>query len=139
LVQGSLGKFALIITVASIIMLVFGFLVRNYTGGLSKALETPAWVSTCTAICVWCYLLFVFIVDVKKKYNWVKPIEAAGIATLTCFMLPDLFYSWFETTDLDYPNLVKNGTGGVVRGVVFAFLAVWVTALLLKIKIRLKI
>lgn len=123
----------------SLLLGLFGVMVRDSTGGLSKAFETPAWVSISTAICVWGYLLFVFIVDVKKKYNWVKPIEAAGIAALTCFMLPDLFYSWFETTDLDYPNLVKNGAGGVVRGVVFAFLTVWVTALLLKIKIGLKI
>jgi predicted acyltransferase len=123
----------------SLLLGILGIIVRDSTGGLSKAFETPAWVSISTAVCVWCYLLFVFIVDVKKKYNWVKPIEAAGIAALTCFMLPDLFYSWFETTDLDYPNLVKNGAGGVVRGVVFAFLTVWVTALLLKIKIRLKI
>lgn len=139
LVQGSAGKFALTITVASVILIVFAFLVRNYTGGISKAFETPAWVLISTAVCVWSYLPFVFIVDVKKKYDWIKPIEAAGVATLTCFMLPDIFYSWFETTDLDYPDLVKNGIGGVARGVVFAFLIVWATALLLKIKIRLKI
>lgn len=123
----------------SLLLGLFGLIVRDSTGGLSKAFETPAWVSTSTAFCVWCYLLFVFIVDVKQKYNWVKPIEAAGIATLTCFMLPDIFYSWFETTDLDYPDLVKDGAGGILRGFVFAFLIVWMTTLLLKIKIRLKI
>lgn len=139
LLRGSLGKFWLIITAASFVMLVFGILIRNYTGGLSKAYETPAWVLISTAVCLGFYLLFVFVIDVKKKYNWIKPIEAAGIATLTCFMLPDIFYSWFETTDFDYPDLVKDGTGGVVRGIVFAFLTVWTTALLLKIRIRIKI
>jgi predicted acyltransferase len=127
------------VTGTSLLLGICGVIVRDSTGGLSKAFETPAWVSSSTAFCVLGYLLFVFIVDVKKKYNWVKPIEVAGIATLTCFMLPDIFYSWFETTDLDYPALVKDGVGGVVRGVVFAFLTVWATALLLKIKIRLKI
>lgn len=127
------------LTCAGLLMGILGFIVRGSTGGLSKAFETPAWVLVCTSLCVWCYLLFVFVVDVKKKYSWIKPIEAAGIATLTCFMLPDLFYSWFETTDLDYPEIVKNGTGGVVRGVVFALLVIWTTALLVKVRIRLRV
>ena len=137
--NGKMRLFWFTVPSAGMLLAILGFVLRSSTGGMSKAFETPAWVLVCTCLCIWCYLLFVFIVDVDKKYNWVKPIEAAGIATLTCFMLPDIFYSWFETTDFDYPELVKNGAGGVVRGVVFAFLMVWVTALLLKIRIRLKI
>ncbi|MGY3214208.1 DUF5009 domain-containing protein [Mucilaginibacter sp. HD30] len=137
--NGNMRLFWFIVPAAGLLLAIIGLALRNSTGGMSKALETPAWVLVCTCLCLWCYLLFVFIVDVNKKYNWVKPIEAAGIATLTCFMLPDMFYSWFETTDFDYPDLVKSGAGGVVRGVVFALLTVWATAMLLKIRIRLKI
>ena len=137
--NGKMRLFWFTVPSAGMLLAILGFVLRSSTGGMSKAFETPAWVLVCTCLCIWCYLLFVFIVDVNKKYNWVKPIEAAGIATLTCFMLPDIFYSWFETTDFDYPELVKSGAGGVVRGVVFALLTVWATALLLKIKIRLKI
>ena len=137
--NGKMRLFWFTVPSAGMLLAILGFALRSSTGGMSKAFETPAWVLVCTCLCIWCYLLFVFIVDVNKKYNWVKPIEAAGIATLTCFMLPDIFYSWFETTDFDYPELVKSGAGGVVRGVVFALLTVWATALLLKIKIRLKI
>ena len=137
--NGKMRLFWFTVPSAGMLLAILGFALRSSTGGMSKAFETPAWVLVCTSLCVWCYLLFVFIVDVNKKYNWVKPIEAAGIATLTCFMLPDIFYSWFETTDFDYPELVKSGAGGVVRGVIFAFLMVWATALLLKIRIRLKI
>ena len=137
--NGKMRLFWFTVPSAGMLLAILGFALRSSTGGMSKAFETPAWVLVCTSLCVWCYLLFVFIVDVNKKYNWVKPIEAAGIATLTCFMLPDIFYSWFETTDFDYPELVKSGAGGVVRGVVFALLTVWATALLLKIRIRLKI
>jgi len=139
LAQGGLNKFWLTLAITSIVMLAIGFFVRGYTGGLSKAYETPAWVFISTSACILCYMVFVFIIDVKQKYNWLKPIEGAGIATLTCFMLPDIFYSWFETTNLDYPDLVQSGAWGVIRGLVFAFLTVWATALLLKIKIRLKI
>ena len=137
--NGKMRLFWFTVPSAGMLLAILGFALRSSTGGMSKAFETPAWVLVCTSLCVWCYLLFVFIVDVNKKYNWVKPIEAAGIATLTCFMLPDIFYSWFETTDFDYPELVKSGAGGVVRGVVFALLTVWATVLLLKIRIRLKI
>ena len=137
--NGKMRLFWFTVPSAGMLLAILGFALRSSTGGMSKAFETPAWVLVCTCLCIWCYLLFVFIVDVDKKYNWVKPIEAAGIATLTCFMLPDIFYSWFETTDFDYPELVKSGAGGVVRGVIFAFLMVWATALLLKIRIRLKI
>lgn len=139
LMRGNIRMFWLAVIVTSLVVCVFGAIVRNYTGGLSKSFETPAWVAVCTSICAMCYLLFVFIVDVRKKYNWIKPIEAAGLATLTCFMLPDVFYSWLETTDLDYPGIIKDGPGGVIRGVVFTFLMIWVAALLLRAKIRLKI
>lgn len=139
LITGRMHMFWLTGILISIFFIILGFLVRPLTGGLSKALETPAWVAFCTSACLLCYLIFVFVVDVKQKYNWVKPVEAAGIATLTCFMLPDFFYSWFETTDLDYPEIVKAGAGGVARGVVFSLLTVWVTALLIKINIKLKI
>ncbi|MFD0750926.1 DUF5009 domain-containing protein [Mucilaginibacter calamicampi] len=136
---GHMRAFWITISVASLLAITFGFILGDSTGGLSKAFETPAWVAVCTGICALSYLLFIWMVDIKQRYNWVKPIEAAGLATLMCFMLPDVFYSWFETTDLDYPDLVKNGTGGVIRGVIFTFLIVWATALLLKIRVRLKI
>lgn len=139
LAKGSLRLYFITVIGAVVLTAVFGFIIRDSTGGLSKAFETPAWVAISTCICGLCYLAFIFIVDVKNKYNWVKPIEAAGIATLTCFMLPDVFYAWLETTNLDYPDLVKDGTGGVIRGIVFTFLVIWIAALLLKVKIRLKI
>jgi predicted acyltransferase len=123
----------------SLLLVAFAVAVRPGTGGLSKASETPAWVAICTSACALCYLVFVFVVDLKKKYNWIKPIEAAGIATLTCFMLPDIFYSWLETTDFDYPEIIKDGMGGIIRGIVFTLIIIWAAALLLRAKIRLKI
>ncbi len=131
--------FWIVTITGSVVLAALGLMVRDSTGGLSKAYETPAWVAVCTSVCALFYLSFVFIVDVKSRYNWVKPIEAAGIATLTCFMLPDVFYAWLQTTDLDYPELVKDGTGGVLRGIVFTFLIVWLAALLLKFRVRLKL
>ncbi|PJJ83235.1 DUF5009 domain-containing protein [Mucilaginibacter auburnensis] len=139
LANNKIGRFNISILIGTVLLGVLGFLISDSTGGISKASETPAWVAICTGICTLVYLVFIFVVDVKGKYNWIKPIEAAGIATLTCFMLPDIFYGWLQTTDLDYPDLIKDGTGGVIRGVVFTFLMVWATALLLKMKIKLKI
>ncbi len=139
LAGNKIGRFNIAILIGTVLLGVFGFMISDSTGGVSKASETPGWVAICTGICALAYLGFVFIVDVKNNYNWVKPIEAAGIATLTCFMLPDIFYGWLQTTDLDYPDLIKDGAGGVIRGLVFTFLIICIAKLLLKAKVRLKI
>jgi predicted acyltransferase len=123
----------------AVILFNLGFIVRYFSGGISKARDTPSWVLICTGISLVIYAGFVFLVDFRHKYNWFKIIEPAGTNTFTCYLLPFLFYPLYQMTDLGYPEYLDQGTGGLIRCLVFAFVIVWLTGLLEKINVRLKI
>jgi hypothetical protein len=42
-------------------------------------------------------------------------------------------------TKLGYPEYLSQGTGGIIRCLLFAFAMVWITGLLEKVNIKLKI
>jgi len=113
-----------------------GFIVN---GGIPKSRDTPGWVLICTAISIVVYLLFIYIVDIKHKYHWFKIIEPAGKNAFTCYLISSLFYPVFQLTNLDYPHYLSFGAGGVIKCLLFALAMVWITALLAKIHVRLKI
>ena len=123
----------------AVILFNLGFIVRYFSGGISKARDTPSWVLLCTGIALVLYAGYVFLVDIKQMYHWFKPIEPAGTGTFMCYLLPFLFYPLYQMTDFAYPDYFEHGTGGIIRCFVFAFVIVWLTGLLQKINIRLKI
>lgn len=123
----------------AIILFNLGFIVRFFSGGISKAHDTPSWVFICTGISLIAYAFFAFVVDFKHKYNWVKIIEPAGKQTFTCYLVPFLFYPIYQMTDLGYPEYLSEGMGGLIKALVFSFLMIWLTGLLNKIGIKLKI
>ncbi len=123
----------------AIIMFNMGFIVRYFSGGISKARDTPSWVLICTGISLVMYAIFIYVVDFKHKYNWFKIIEPAGTNTFTCYIVPFLFYPIYEMSNLGYPEYLNQGTGGLIKCIIFAFVMVWLTGLLDKINIRLKI
>ncbi|WP_295770687.1 DUF5009 domain-containing protein [uncultured Mucilaginibacter sp.] len=115
-----------------------GFIVR-YIGGISKARDTPSWVLICTSISLVAYMVFLFLVDVKQKYNWFNFIKPAGTNTFTCYIIPFIFYPIYGMTDFGYPQYLSEGTGGLIKCLVFSFAMIWVAGLLDRINIRLKI
>lgn len=116
-----------------------GFIVRFFSGGISKAHDTPSWVFICTGISLVVYALFAFVVDFKRQYNWVKVIEPAGRQTFTCYLVPYIFYPIYEMSNLGYPQYLSEGTGGLIKCFIFSFAMIWLTGLLNKIGIKLKI
>jgi len=76
----------------AVILFNLGFIVRYFSGGISKARDTPSWVLICTGISLIVYEAFVFVVDFKNKYNLFNVIKPAGTNTFTCYLLPFLFY-----------------------------------------------
>lgn len=123
----------------AVILFNLGFIVRYFSGGISKARDTPSWVLICTGISLVVYAGFAFLVDFKNKYNWFKAIEPAGTSTFTCYLLPFLFYPLYQMTDWGYPEYLEQGMGGLIRCLLFSFVIVWLTGLLEKINVKLKI
>lgn len=123
----------------AIILFNLGFIVRYFSGGISKARDTPSWVLICTGISLIVYAVFIIVVDVFRKYHWFKVIEPAGTSTFTSYLLPFLFYPLYQMTDWNYPEYFDQGTGGLIRSLLFAFAIVWLAGLLQKINVKLKI
>lgn len=123
----------------AIILFNLGFIIRYFSGGISKARDTPSWVLICTGISLIVYGIFIFIVDFRHKYHWFKIIEPAGNQTFTCYLVPFIFYPMYQMSNIGYPQYLSEGTGGLIKCLVFSFVMVWITGLLAKINIRLKI
>ena len=123
----------------AVIMFNLGFIVRYFSGGISKARDTPSWVLICTGISLVVCAGFIFLVDFRHKYKWFNFIKPAGTNTFTCYLVPFIFYPLYQMSNIGYPEYLSQGTGGIIKGLAFAMAMVWITGLLEKINIRLKI
>ncbi len=119
-------------------MLAFGFLTRPIAG-ISKLQSTPAWVGLCTGISLLALIALIYLADKKEKGNWFDVIKPAGTSTLTCYLIPYLLYSIYNLFHFHYPTVFSEGVGGIIRSFAVAFFVVWITGLLEKIYVRLKI
>jgi heparan-alpha-glucosaminide N-acetyltransferase len=120
-------------------LIILGFIVRPYTDGISKIRATPAWVLICTGIGVILFEFFIWLIDVKGKQNWFKIIKPAGTSTLTCYLLPYFQVAIMTIFGIEYPHFFNYGAGGILRSFATCFIIIFITGLLEKRRLRLKI
>jgi len=120
-----------------ILLLIAGFALRHFFI-ISKIQATPTWVFLCNAIAFGFFALIYFAVDLKGKGNWFKIIKPAGTSTLTCYLIPYVYYS-VATFAFTLPLFLKTGVVGLLKSFVYAMIIIGITALLGKAKIKLKI
>jgi len=82
---------------------------------------------------------FYWLTDVKQKQHWFNIIKPAGTATLTCYVIPYIWYSLMHILHVYYPSVLNSGVPGLLRSMVFSLIIVWIAGLLVKAKIKLKI
>ncbi|TKC06814.1 DUF5009 domain-containing protein [Pedobacter polaris] len=124
---------------AGISSILFGFLIRPFSGGISKIYSTPAWVFICMGITILVFMLMIYIVDYKDKKNWFNLIKPAGTSTLTCYLVPYILYSLFSLIDFNYLHYFNYGVGGIMRSFLIAFFVIRIVAFLEKRSLRLKV
>ncbi len=124
--------------VLGLVVTAIGFLLRPYWG-ISKIQATPAWVEICTGLSILSFAALYWLVDIKGKVVWMKLIRPAGVATLTCYLVPYLFYAIVGLLDISLPAALRTGSIGLAKSMLFAFLIVGITGLLTRAQIRLKI
>lgn len=124
--------------IAGVIFIAAGFLSRQFFI-ISKIHATPTWVLLCTGISFILFIAIYCIVDVYKKDNYFSIIAPAGSSTLTCYLVPYLCYSVFEIIHLQLPEIVIFGSFGLIKSIAFAFMVIGITAVLGKMKVKLKI
>lgn len=104
---------------------------------ISKGLGTLPWCLYVLAISV---ALYTVLRKLEKHglTGWAKPIDPAGKATLTVYMLPYFFYSFWIFLSLTIPDWM-SGWVGVAKCALFSALCIAAAWSLGKIGIKLKI
>jgi hypothetical protein len=120
--------------------IVTGFILRHWFI-ISKIKATPSWGMICSGISMLVFILLYYIADVKKKIKWAEFLRPAGENSLTTYLAPDVLYYLIWSTSI--PVLIYKQSQQpliVIAGsLLWAFLMLRFTALLIRLKIRLKI
>jgi heparan-alpha-glucosaminide N-acetyltransferase len=123
-----------------LLMLIGGFALRPL-GGISKIRATPSWVMICTSIGTFCFLLFIFLVDIKQKQSWFALIKPAGTSTLTAYLLPYIHYAIYNIfgKGIALPVALRTGAVGIIKCLLYSLIIILITGMLERRRIRLKI
>ena len=126
--------------VAGTIYLIAGFILRNWFI-LSKIQATPSWGMVCSGISFYVFALIYVVTDVLKKKSWASFFRPAGENSLTTYLAPDIVYHVIWMTGV--PVLIYKQSPEpwiVVAGsILWAVLMIWLTALLKRFNISLKL
>lgn len=132
------GKFIGMLCGLGAVMLVLA-LVSHPFWIISKIQATPTWLFYCLAAFFPLFGFFYWLTDVKGKTHWFDLIKPAGTATLTCYIIPYVWYALQQMWHLHYPAVLGSGVPGLVKSLVFSLVIVLLTGLLVKAKIKLKV
>ena len=106
---------------------------------ISKLQATPTWLCFCVALSVAAFALIYWLADVKGHTGWARPIAPAGTATLTCYMMPTLWYAVQQLMGLHWPAALTSGLPGLLKALAFSFLIIGLTWVFEKIHLKLKL
>lgn len=131
-------KFLYILFGLGIVMFVLGLFSHPHWI-ISKIQATPTWLFYCLAMFFPLFGIFYWLTDVKGKASWFNIIKPAGTATLTCYVIPYLWYSIQQLLEWYYPHALYSGIPGLLKSLVYSLIIVIIAGLLAKVKIKLKI
>jgi len=130
----------LIFTGLGIFCILSGAFLRNWFI-ISKIKATPSWGLICSGISYLIFILIYWIVDVKNIRSWASFFRPAGENSLTTYLAPDILYHliWMTGIPLMFYKQSTEPLVVVAGSVVWALLMVWLTALLKRLGISLKL
>lgn len=120
------------------VCLLYGFGTRPFWG-ISKIRATPAWVGICSGISYFAFAALFWLVDLKKTKKWADVLAPAGTATLTCYLVPYIWYAVITILDISLPMYLRTGLVGLIKSACFSLLVIILTGLINRLGIRLKI
>lgn len=120
--------------------IISGFILRRWFI-ISKIQATPSWGMICNGISFLVFILLYWIIDVRNKIRWASFLQPAGENSLTTYLAPDILYYLIWSTGI--PILIYKQSHEpliVIAGsIIWALLMVGLTALLARLKIRLRL
>jgi len=136
--KGKTKLFIILIFAIAITSITYGFVTRP-EWGISKIRATPSWTTICAGISFLIFATLYLIADVLKQTKWASSIGPAGTSTLTCYLIPYLFYPIMMLVGIFLPDNLKTGYIGIFKSLLFAYLIILITGLLGKMHIKLKV
>ena len=115
-----------------------GFATAAHDGWIiSKNIGTLPW---CFYVMAGAIALYTLLRALEEKgwTKWFAPFRPAGLATLTVYLIPDVYYAVTEALDLSAPAWLE-GPLGLVKCVAFAFLCIGTAWALGKAGVKMKI
>lgn len=128
-----------ILFVTAIVVLVALSMITRPYWGLAKLGATPAWLFLCSAFTLGAFVIIYWISDVFGKSGWFNLIKPAGTDTLLCYLMPYFVYFIFRVFHIRWPDVILTGGIGLVKSLLLALLCVWLTKLLNKAGVKLKL
>jgi heparan-alpha-glucosaminide N-acetyltransferase len=120
------------------LLIILSIITRPYWK-LAKLGATPAWLFLCSAFTLLTFLIIYWIADVKQKAGWFKIIKPAGTDTLLCYLIPYFLYAIIKVTNFHWPEAIITGGVGLIKSLLLALLCVFITGLLNKAGVKLKL
>lgn len=122
---------------AALVFLLLGF-AAHQCWIVSKIGATPPWVFWVIAASVALYALLNLLVQ-RGITGWFALIRPAGTATLTCYLIPYVFYGLSDVTGITLPDWTTHGILGLLNCACFSLVVIGVTWGLEKLHVKLKI
>ena len=120
------------------LLIILSVITRPYWK-LAKLGATPAWLFLCSAFTLLTFLVIYWIADVKKKEGWFRIIKPAGTDTLLCYLVPYFLYAILSAINFHWPDAIITGAVGLVKSLLLALFCVFITRMLNKTGVRLKL
>ncbi|MBA66194.1 MAG: hypothetical protein CMG55_10385 [Candidatus Marinimicrobia bacterium] len=122
----------------SLVSLLIGLVLRNYFI-INKIDGTPTWILISLSSAILLFIILYWLIDVKKAISWYKYIAIAGTSTLTCYLIPYLYYNMLVLSKLTTPIVLTTGIIGLLKSAVYTILIIGITWCFSIIKIQIKI
>lgn len=130
--------FLTVMTGVGLLMLAAAIICHSYWI-ISKLQATPTWLFYCCAIFFPLFAFIYWLTDVKGETFWFYFIRPAGTVTLTCYIIPYVWYSVESLLGVHYPAWTQAGIPGLLKSLIFSLLVIGLAKLMMRYKVRLKI
>ena len=97
----------------------------------------PTWLFFSLTVDFWLLALVFCLSDILGRKGWFALIAPAGYATLTCYLIPYIWYPLRELCGIEIPGWY--GLTGIVISLVFALVVVQITRLLVVFGLKVKL
>lgn len=108
--------------------------------GINKNNATPTWCLYSSAICCCLYIFLYWLMDLKGYSSWAKLIQPAGANPLLAYILPYIVSSITILFGVNFLSThLNNGALGIATSAVYSFFVVFLTGILGRLDVNLKL